>query len=98
MYHSWLSPDVDVRPAGAKGIGLFATRDFAAGEVVSGFGGHVMALSDFEQLPELQQTHSLQISETLFMVCPTDGEPADFFNHSCSPNLGILGNILLVTM
>ena len=98
MYHSWLSPDVEVRPAGAKGIGLFATRAFEAGEIISGFGGHVMALEQFEQLPEHQQTHSLQISQSLFMVCPSDGEPADFFNHSCSPNLGIVGNILLAAM
>ena len=98
MYHSWLSPDVEVRPAGAKGKGLFATRTFAAGEIVSGFGGHVMALADFEQLPQHQQTHSLQIAESLFMVCPSEGEPADFFNHSCTPNLGIVGNILLAVM
>jgi len=98
MYHSWLSPDVHVADAGAKGVGLFADRRFAAGEVVSGFGGHVMARAEFEQLPAHRQTHSLQIAESLFMVCPTDGDPADFFNHSCAPNLGILGNVLLVAM
>lgn len=98
MYHSWLSPHAEVRPAEAKGVGLFATAPFRRGDVVSGFGGHVMDLRDFEQLPESQRIHSLQISETLFMVCPESGEPADFFNHSCSPNLGVLGNILLVAM
>lgn len=98
MFHSWLSNDVRVGPAGAKGAGLFAERDFRAGETVSGFGGHVLGIDEFSRLPEHQQTHSLQISETLFMVCPTDEEPADLFNHSCEPNLGILGNILLVTM
>lgn len=98
MYHSWLSPDVEVRPAGDKGIGLFATSRFTRGDIISGFGGHVLDLATFEQLPVEQQTHSLQISESLFMVCPADGEPADFFNHSCSPNLGILGNVLLVAM
>ena len=34
--------DVDVRPAGAKGIGLFATRDFAAGEYAPGGGWEVL--------------------------------------------------------
>lgn len=98
MYHSWLTPDVAVGPAGAKGVGLFATRDFTEGEIVAGFGGHVMALRDFEQLPEDRQIHSLQIAEDLFMVAPSESEPADLFNHSCEPNLGILGNVLLVTM
>ena len=98
MYHSWLSPDVEVRPAGSKGLGLFATEPIAAGAIVSGFGGHVVAHEQFVQLPEHQQVHSLQISASLFMVCPENGEPADFFNHSCEPNVGLLGNVLLVTM
>ena len=98
MFHSWLSPDVEVRPAGLKGSGLFATNDIAAGTIVTGFGGHVVALGEFQQLPEHQQTHSLQIAENLFMVCPDDGDPADLFNHSCEPNLGLLGNVMLVTM
>ncbi|MFN8053491.1 MAG: SET domain-containing protein-lysine N-methyltransferase [Acidimicrobiales bacterium] len=98
MLHSWLTPHAEVRPAGAKGVGLFAKRPIPAGEIVSGFGGHVLPIDEFERLPEHQQTHSLQISESLFMVAPPTNEPADFFNHSCSPNLGILGNVLLVTL
>ncbi|HNI34141.1 MAG TPA: SET domain-containing protein [Microthrixaceae bacterium] len=98
MHHSWLSPHVEVRPAGAKGLGLFATAPFAAGDIVSAFGGHVMAVDEFEKLPEHRQTHSLQIAEDLFMVAPDVGEPADFFNHSCDPNLGVLGNVVLVAL
>ncbi|NLA35660.1 MAG: SET domain-containing protein [Actinobacteria bacterium] len=98
MYHSWLSPDIVVGPAGAKGVGLFATRVFERGEIVTGFGGHVLSTSDFHQLPEHRQTHSLQIAENLFMVAPITEEPADMFNHSCEPNLGIHGSVMLVTM
>ena len=32
------------------------------------------------------------------MVAPDVGEPADFFNHSCDPNLGVLGNVVLVAL
>lgn len=98
MYHSWLSPDLVVGPAGPKGLGLFAARDFDRGEIVTGFGGHVMSSREFHDLPEHRQVHSLQIAEDLFMVAPEDAEPADLFNHSCDPNLGILGSIMLVAM
>lgn len=98
MYHSWLSPDVVVGSAGAKGAGLFATRDFDRGEIVTGFGGHVVSTQEFHELPEHRQMHSLQIAQDLFMVAPETEEPADLFNHSCDPNLGIHGSIMLVTM
>ncbi len=98
MLHSWLTDSAEVRPAGAKGVGVFATADIAAVATVAGFGGHVMSRVEFERLPIDQQTHSLQIDADLFMSCPTDSEPADCFNHSCEPNCGVLGNILLTTL
>lgn len=98
MDQSWLTPRAVVRPAGRKGRGLFATAPIAAGEVVTGFGGQVMTSVDFGALPVDHQIHSLQIAEDLFMVCPPTSESADYFNHSCAPNLGIMGSIMLVAM
>lgn len=98
MLHSWLMPHAEVRPAGRKGSGIFTTAAIPAGTVVAGFGGFVTTRREFEQLPVDQQVHSLQIAEDLFMTCPADSEPADLFNHSCEPNCGIAGNVLLVTM
>ena len=98
MLHSWLTETAEIRPAGAKGVGVFAVDHISAGSTVAGFGGFVMPRAEFERLPIDQQTHSLQICDDLFMTCPSDSEPADFFNHSCEPNCGILGSILLVTL
>jgi len=98
MLHSWLTPCASVRPAGAKGSGIFAHSRIAGGDNVAGFGGFVTTRSEFEQLPINQQVHSLQIAENLFMTCPSDSDPADLFNHSCDPNCGISGNVLLVAM
>lgn len=98
MLHSWMTPLANVRPAGRKGSGIFAISKIAAGEIVAGFGGFVMIRHEFEGLPVAQQVHSLQIGEDLFMVCPADSEPADLFNHSCDPNCGVAGNVLLVAM
>ena len=98
MQHSWLTPNAELRQAGAKGRGVFATADIPAGRSVSVFGGYVCDLEEFHQLDEHRQTHSIQIDDGLFMVCAEGEEPADFLNHSCDPNLGIVGNVLLVTM
>ena len=98
MQHSWLTPNAELREAGAKGRGVFATADIPAGTSVSVFGGYVCDLEEFHQLDEHRQTHSIQIDDGLFMVCAEGEEPADFLNHSCDPNLGIVGNVLLVTM
>ena len=98
MDQSWLTPRAIIAPAGRKGRGLFATAPIETGEVVTGFGGQVMTSVDFANLSIDHQTHSLQIAEDLFMVCPATSESADFFNHSCEPNLGIVGSVMLVAM
>jgi len=98
MLHSWLNPYAELRDAGPKGIGAFATAPIAAGSTVSVFGGYVCDREQFASLPEYRQTHSLQIDDHLFMVCDEASEPADFLNHSCEPNCGISGSIMLVAL
>ena len=98
MNHSWLHPFAVARPAGAKGRGVFATDPIAAGTIVTAFSGFAMDGATFEALPADQQVHSLQIAEDLFLASPAAAEDADLFNHSCEPNLGISGSIMLVTL
>lgn len=98
MLHSWVTPSAVVRRAGAPGLGLFVTGPVTEGEVVVAFGGRVCHLEEFSQLSEDRQVHSLQIAEELFLVCPEQAEPADVVNHSCEPNCGLAGNVLLVAL
>lgn len=98
LRHSWMTPHAEVRPAGGKGQGVFATAEIPAGEIVAAFGGYMMSSAEFTTLPVEHQVHSLQVAEDLFLACPTQAEPADFFNHSCAPNLGIAGSVMLITM
>jgi uncharacterized protein len=97
MHTSWLTAHAEVRDAGGPGLGVFATRPIGAGEVVAGFGGTVADTEGFGSLPPERQVHSLQIAETLFLVCTEEADPADHVNHSCAPNCGVAGNVLLVT-
>lgn len=95
---NFLIPDAEARDAGRKGRGVFATAPIAAGTTVAAFGGRMAHRAEFEQMPDYRRTHSLQIDQDIFLVCPDEEEPADLFNHSCDPNCGIGGNVLVVAM
>jgi len=96
--HSWLHPAAVARAAGTKGRGIFTTAPLPAGTVVTAFSGFAMDGAAFHSLSQEQQVHSLQIADDLFLASPTTAEDADLFNHSCEPNLGISGSIMLVTL
>ena len=98
MSHSYLTAKAEVRAAGHKGLGIFAIRPIEAGETLAGFGGDVCDRATFTAMPEDRQIHAIQIDDELYMVGPEKPDPADMANHSCEPNVGILGNILLVAM
>ena len=98
MRQSWLSPLAACRPAGAKGMGIFALADIPAGTTVAGFGGNVVDRSELDAQPEEIRTHALQIDDDLFIAGELPFDDADFVNHSCDPNCGIVGSVLLVTM
>jgi SET domain-containing protein len=95
---SWLTPSARLRAAGRKGLGIFAVEPIARGETVAAFGGHVVRREEFKRLDQDRQSHSLQIDTDLYLVSPVDLEAADYVNHSCEPNAGLLGNVIVVAM
>ena len=98
MHQSWLSPLATCRSAGIKGLGVFAVEAISAGTTVAGFGGCVVDRAELDTLDEKYRTHSLQIDDDLFIVSELPFDDADYVNHSCDPNCGIIGSVLLVTM
>ena len=95
---SWLTPRAELGDAGRKGLGIFAMEPIARGETVAGFGGQVFERADFDRLDADRRSHSIQIDTDLYLVSPETLEPADYANHSCEPNAGLLGNVLVVAM
>jgi hypothetical protein len=81
-----------------KGFGLYAIRPIRAGEVLCIWGGDVLDRSALDLRTEAHRMHSVQIDDTLYMVPYGDAEPADFVNHSCTPNAGIKGQVVVVAM
>ncbi len=76
---------------------LFAEEDIAAGAVVVVFGGRVVDAVELAALPRERQRFALQVEEGQFLYSDRDG-PGDWVNHSCDPNSGLRGQIVLVAL
>ena len=98
MRQSWLHPDAETRPTATKGIGVFARTAIPANTTVAGFGGHVVDGRELEGMGMAVRIHALQIDDDLFIASDLPFDDADFVNHSCDPNCGIIGSVLVVTM
>ncbi|MFD2093523.1 SET domain-containing protein [Blastococcus deserti] len=102
MASSWITPKAAKgAPSRISGRGLVALRAIAAGEVVAVKGGHVVTTERLRSLPERLQNSDVQITDDLHLVALTEEEYEAvmlFINHSCEPNVGFAGNVVLVAM
>jgi uncharacterized protein len=78
-------------------MGVFAVEDIAAETTVAAFGGNVVDGAELRALGDNVRHHALQIDDDLFLASVPPYDPADYVNHSCDPNCGIVGGVLLVT-
>jgi len=76
---------------------LFAEEPIPAGAVVVVFGGRVIDSVGLAALPKERQRFALQVEEGQFLYSDRDG-PGDWVNHSCDPNTGLSGQIVLVAL
>jgi len=83
------------------GRGLLAVEPISAGEVIAVKGGHIVSTTEHLQLPDPLPNSAVQITEDLVLVA-RDLEEYEavmlFINHSCEPNVGMGGNIVLIAM
>jgi hypothetical protein len=88
-------------PSGIAGRGLVATEAISRDEVVAVKGGHVVTTDTLRALPERLRNSDVQITDNLHLVATSDEEYEPvmlFINHSCEPNVGFAGNVVLVAM
>ncbi len=99
---SWISPKVKKGdPSRLHGRGLFALEPIATGEVVAVKGGHIVDTGTLARLSEELQNSEIQITDELHLAALTEEEYESvmlFLNHSCDPNVGFAGNVVLVAM
>lgn len=97
--HSFLSKKCEVRQTGDRGGHTVVARQaIAKGELIVVWSGKLVEGGELEALPATVRRYSLQVEEDHYLVSLSDCEPADYVNHSCSPNAGLSGQIGLVAM
>ena len=98
-YPSYLSPNCHVVKEPTKGgHGIAATQPILKGEIICVWGGRVVDEKILASLTKREQMHSHQVTEGHYLVSLSSDEPASYFNHSCNPNAGLNGQIVLVAM
>ena len=102
MIESWITPKAQ-KGLGSDiaGRGLVAIADIAAGEVVAVKAGHVRSTAQVLALDDPLPNSAVQITDDLHLVAVDASEYEAvmlFLNHSCEPNVGFAGNVVLVSM
>jgi hypothetical protein len=87
--------------SGIAGRGLIAVAPIGRDEIVAIKGGHIMDTAALHALPAKLQNSEIQIADGFHLAAATEAEYEPvmlFLNHSCEPNVGFAGNIVLVAM
>jgi uncharacterized protein len=99
---SYISPKAAKgRTSAIEGRGLVAVAPIAKDEVVAIKGGHLVDSDTLRALPERLRNSDIQIADGFHLVALDEAEYEPvmlFINHSCEPNVGFAGNIVLVAM
>jgi len=89
------------QPSSIEGRGLIAVASIAKNEIVAIKGGHIVDTVTLNSLPERLRNSDVQIADGFHLVALEEAEYEPvmlFINHSCEPNVGFAGNIVLVAM
>jgi len=98
---SYRSVKTEIRTSDTEGRGLFAKELIRKGEIVSVRGGHIITRQMEENVNKPDGYWGYPIADDYVLAPLNTQEVADvmmFLNHSCDPNVGILGQIIFVAM
>jgi uncharacterized protein len=102
LVSSYISPKASKGgPSAIEGRGLVAVAPIATDELVAIKGGHIVDTAMLRSLPERLANSDVQIADGFHLVALDEAEYEPvmlFINHSCEPNVGFGGNIVLVAM
>ena len=92
-----LTPRAQRRPSGDRRAAV-ALDTIRASETVAVFGGFAVDRATLDTFPTSRRVRSIQIDDELYLLSGETSEPGDRINHSCAPNCGMMGNIVVVAM
>lgn len=98
---SFRSAKAEIKMSNTEGRGLFAKEPISKGEIVSVRGGHIITRQMEAQMEKPTGYWGYPISDEFVLAPFTTAEVESvmmFLNHSCEPNVGILGQVIFVAM
>ncbi|MGE5308715.1 MAG: SET domain-containing protein [Deltaproteobacteria bacterium] len=102
--HSYITPKVEVRRSGIDRRGVFCIRPIRKDEIICVWGGYIITDKEFDRLSRKEfkniDDYATVLAEGFYLVSSKKGglEDDDFFNHSCEPNAGVRGQVMMVAM
>lgn len=94
---SYLSPKLEVRRITDSLQGIFALEPLKQGEIIAVWGGDALTGAQIKTMPQEVVRYGVQVEDDVYLIS-FDVSPADQMNHSCDPNAGISGQIVVVAM
>jgi uncharacterized protein len=94
---NYLTPKAQSRSFGDTGR-AFAIETIRGGETIAVFGGFPVDRATLDTFPASRRVRSIQIDDELYLLSGETSEPGDRIYHSCAPNCGMMGNIVVVAM
>ena len=99
QHNGYTSPKLEARKLiGKGGRGVFAKEHIRTNELLAVFGGQIVHWDELRQYSEEAISYSIQFEEELYLLSLEANEPSDFINHSCNPNAGLNGQVVLRAM
>ncbi len=99
MASSWVTPQASRRRSRIHGLGLVAEEPIDRGDVVAVKWGELVDRATLADYMDVANDNYLPITDSL-CVAPVSqhgrGESMIYINHSCQPNVGLMGNVVLV--
>ncbi|MCM8765394.1 MAG: SET domain-containing protein [Candidatus Omnitrophica bacterium] len=105
LRHSYLIKKAKIAKSPISGRGVFAKELIKKGEIIAVWGGDIVTEKELKSLsrkgfPAVYH-YATQIAEGFYLISDRRGkflEDDDYFNHSCQPNAGIKGHLVMVAM
>jgi uncharacterized protein len=97
MQWSFLTAKASVGSVAGYGRGCVATEPIAHGETTAAFGGWAATGEQLATSHDTSMSLALQIDDDLYLISPNQSD-GDCINHSCDPNCGLQGGVVLVAM
>jgi uncharacterized protein len=98
---SYRSIKTEIKLSDTEGRGLFAKEPIRKGEIVSVRGGHIITRQMEKKIKKPDGYWGYPIADEV-VLGPLNIQEVEsimmFLNHSCEPNVGILGQIIFVAM